>query len=181
MEEKEIAFSYFPIEESQAKISTDPVAALSAIKMGMKEAKVAPIATCIIIVSENVSENLPEQSTPVNPTVYSIAKLEELARGLNPEAPAWQKKRVKEPAPCQNCVPQANPVTPPLLMNNKLHARQRLHVHPLKKCLHRDPALHKKYRNFMDDLINKGYTRKVMIHCYTVLEKSHSYISLYSD
>ena len=48
---------------------------------------------------------------------------------------------------------------PPLLMNNKSQARQRLH--PLKKCLHRDPALHKNYRDFMDDLINKGYARKV--------------------
>lgn len=174
MEEKEIVASYFPIEEPQAKISTDPVAALSAIKMGMKEDKVAPIATCNII----VSENLPKQSTPVNPTVQSIAKLEELARGLIPEAPAWQKKRVKEPSPCQNSVPQANPVTPPLLVNSKLHARQRPHVHPLKKRLHRDSALHKKYRNFMDDLINKGYTRKVMIHCYTVLEKSFMHLSL---
>ncbi|XP_068738205.1 uncharacterized protein, partial [Montipora capricornis] len=48
---------------------------------------------------------------------------------------------------------------PPLLMNNKSQARQRLH--PLKKRLHRDLALHKKYRDFMDDLINKGYARKV--------------------
>jgi len=48
---------------------------------------------------------------------------------------------------------------PPLLMNNKSQARQRLH--PLKKRLTRDPALHKKYRDFVDDLINKGYARKV--------------------
>ena len=48
---------------------------------------------------------------------------------------------------------------PPLLMNNKSQARQRLH--PLKKRLHRYLALHKKYRDFMDDLINKGYARKV--------------------
>ena len=50
---------------------------------------------------------------------------------------------------------------PPLLMNNKSQARQRLH--PLKERFHRDPALHKKYGDFMDmeDLINKGYARKV--------------------
>ena len=48
---------------------------------------------------------------------------------------------------------------PPLLMNNKSQARQRLH--PLKKRFTRDSALHKKYRDFMDDLINKGYARKV--------------------
>ena len=48
---------------------------------------------------------------------------------------------------------------PPLLMNNKSQARQRLH--PLKICFHRDPALHKKYGDFMEDLINKGYARKV--------------------
>ena len=44
-------------------------------------------------------------------------------------------------------------------MNNKSQARQRLQ--PLKKRLHSDPAFHEKYRDFMDDLINKGYTRKV--------------------
>ena len=48
---------------------------------------------------------------------------------------------------------------PPLLMNNKSQARQRLH--PLKKRLHRDSALYEKYKDFMDDLINKGYARKV--------------------
>ena len=41
---------------------------------------------------------------------------------------------------------------PPLLMNNTSQARQRLHT--LKKRLHRDSALHKKYTDFMDDLIN---------------------------
>ena len=32
---------------------------------------------------------------------------------------------------------------------------------PLKKCLHKDPALHKKYGDFMEDPIKKGYARKV--------------------
>lgn len=53
-EEKEIAASYFPIEEPQAEISADPVEAPSAIERDMKEDKVAPIANVI------VSENLPE-------------------------------------------------------------------------------------------------------------------------
>ena len=48
---------------------------------------------------------------------------------------------------------------PPLLINNKSQARQRLHL--LKKRLQKDLALHTKYRDFMEDLINKRYARKV--------------------
>ena len=48
---------------------------------------------------------------------------------------------------------------PPLLINNKSQARQRLHL--LKKRLLKDLALHTKYRDFMEDLINKRYARKV--------------------
>ena len=47
----------------------------------------------------------------------------------------------------------------PLLMNNTSQARQRLHH--LKKRLHRDPAFTPDVQRLYDDLINKGYTRKV--------------------
>ena len=106
-EEREIAATYFPIEEAQATISTDPAPAANGFEMDVKEDEVAPIADGI------ESENLPERSAPFNPTVPSAAKSEEPARRLNPEAPAWRMKRVKEPAPGQNSVPQATPVTPP--------------------------------------------------------------------
>ena len=47
---------------------------------------------------------------------------------------------------------------PPLLVNNKSQAKQRLHQ--LKKRLNRDPVLHKKYRDFMDDLIKQRLRKK---------------------
>ena len=43
-EEREIATSYFPIEEPQATISTDPASAPNVIEMDEKENKAAPIA-----------------------------------------------------------------------------------------------------------------------------------------
>ena len=105
--EREVAASYFPIEEPQAKFSADPVPAPNGIEMDVKGDKVAPIANAI------GSENLPEQSTPLNPTLTSAAKSEEPARRFNPEASARRKKCVEEPTPGQNSVPQATPVTPP--------------------------------------------------------------------
>lgn len=71
-------------------------------QMGMKEAKVAPIATCIIIVSENVSENLPEQSTPVNPTVHSIAKI----RGTGQGVKSWSPRMAKEASERASTLPK---------------------------------------------------------------------------
>ena len=106
-EEREIAASYFPIEEPQATISTDPAPAANELEMDVKEDEVAPIADGI------ESENLPERSVPFNRIVPSTAKSEEPARCLNPEAPAWRMKRAKEPTLGQSSVPQATPVTPP--------------------------------------------------------------------
>lgn len=106
-QEREIAASYFPRDEPQATISTDPAPAPNVIEMNVKEDKVTPIAEAI------ESENLPEQSTPLNPTAPSVAKPEKPTRQLNPEALVWQKKQVKEPTPGQTSVPLANSVTPP--------------------------------------------------------------------
>ena len=106
-EEREIPATYFPIEELQATISTDPAPDANGFETDVKEDEVAPTADGI------ESENLPERSAPFNPTVPSAAKSEEPARHLNSEAPAWRMKRVKEAAPGQNSVPQATPVTPP--------------------------------------------------------------------
>ena len=75
--------------------------------MDAKEDEVEPIADGI------ESENLPERSTPFNPTAPYAAKSEEPARRLNLEAPAWRMKCMKEPTSGQNSVPQASPVTPP--------------------------------------------------------------------
>ena len=47
VEEREIAVSYFPIEEPQATISTDPAPAPNVINMDEKEDKVAPIADTV--------------------------------------------------------------------------------------------------------------------------------------
>ena len=88
-EEREIAASYFPIEELQATISTDPAPTANGFKMDVKEDEVAPIADGI------ESENLPERSAPFNPTVPSTAKSEELARRLNPEALRRCKKKIE--------------------------------------------------------------------------------------
>ena len=104
VEEREMAATYFPIEEPQATISTDPAPDANGFETDVKEDEVAPIADGI------ESEN---RSAPFNPTVLSAAKSEEPARHLNSEAPAWLMKRVKEAAPGQNSVPQATPVTPP--------------------------------------------------------------------
>ena len=57
-EEREIAASYFPIEEPQATISIDPAPALNVIEMDEKKDKVTPIADAI------EAETLPEPSTP---------------------------------------------------------------------------------------------------------------------
>ena len=68
MGEREIAATYFPIEEPQVAISTDPVPAPNGFEMDVKEEEVAPIADGIE--SEN---RLPERSAPFNPTVASAA------------------------------------------------------------------------------------------------------------
>ena len=47
----------------------------------------------------------------------------------------------------------------PNLPNNKMQAEQRLLS--LKKRLVRDPELHQKYSAFMEDLLERGYTRRV--------------------
>ena len=50
-------------------------------------------------------------------------------------------------------------VFPPNLPNNKMQAEQRLLS--LKKRLARDPELHQKYSAFMEDLLERGYARRV--------------------
>ena len=50
-------------------------------------------------------------------------------------------------------------VFPPNLPNNNMKAEQRLLS--LKKRLVRDPELHQKYSAFMEDLLEKGYARRV--------------------
>ena len=79
-EEREIAASYFPIEEPEVRICTDTALAANELEMDVKEDEVAPIADGI------ESENLPERSAPFNHIVPSAAKSEEPARRLNPEA-----------------------------------------------------------------------------------------------
>ena len=48
---------------------------------------------------------------------------------------------------------------PPDLPNNKSLADHRLNL--LKRRLTKDTSLHEKYTGFMDDLLRKGYARKV--------------------
>ena len=48
---------------------------------------------------------------------------------------------------------------PPNLVNNRSVAERRLSL--LKKRLKREPLVHEKYRDFMDDLLKKDYARKV--------------------
>ena len=79
-EEREIAASYFPIEEPEVRICTDTALAANELEMDVKEDEVAPIADGI------ESENLPERSAPFNHIVPSAAKSEEPSRRLNPEA-----------------------------------------------------------------------------------------------
>ena len=108
-EEREIAANHFSIEEPQAKIPPDPMPVPNEIKMDVKGDKVTSLANAI------KSENLPEQSIPLNPAVPSVTKPEEPTRQLNPEAPTWRRKRVEEPTPGQNpiSISQTTPVTPP--------------------------------------------------------------------
>ena len=48
---------------------------------------------------------------------------------------------------------------PPSLQSNKVQAESRLQ--PLKRRLQKDPSLHTKYKEFMDDLLRKNYAEKV--------------------
>ena len=122
--------------------------------LGRKESK-APTAN-FIDTSAKLSEQFEE-----------FCNLEFNDSSYEPQASMWQNDRkalriMEDSAELSNrhyeiALPWKN--DPPLLMNNKLQARQRLY--PLKKRLHKDPSLHKKYTEFMDDLINKGYARKV--------------------
>ena len=48
---------------------------------------------------------------------------------------------------------------PPPLESNKVQAESRLQ--PLKRRLQKDPSLHTKYKDFMDDLLRKNYAEKV--------------------
>ena len=53
------------------------------------------------------------------------------------------------------------PPPPPELPNNKSLAEHRLKL--LKRRLTKDPLLHGKYTEFMDDLLRKGYAKRVHI------------------
>ena len=106
-EEREIAASYFPTEETQATINPEPVPAPDRIGTVVKNGEVAPVADA------TEPGNLPEQSAPSNPTVLPVAESEVPAWRLNPEAPVWRKKHVKELTFGQNSKPQPTPATPP--------------------------------------------------------------------